>query len=390
MDNDPGNDSEITGGSMGKKTILTMIILIIIIIIAFIIIMSLFLGRRVSVTIDKNVEGLNAELQDIFYLASFSPNSHNTQSWRVTVYPKDNRITLRTDESRRLQVVDPDNRELYISLGCYAETLIQAFAAYGYDTECSYDTNGHQCVISYKKTGSQPDVERIELIKKRHTDKRPFIDGRSIDKKIFDECLGETGNICFYDESAEDSETIRSATLSAYKKQAFDKNAADELSVWLRFSDRETLENKDGLPAELLGIYGFKKFLYYIFTNHENAKGDTFASQGVDTCEKQIDNCSGFIIVSGENDEASLFECGRETLRLWLALTKNDIAVQPLSYALEDDEYKRIIASIGAGLTENDSALPEPQMLLRVGYVEDYGENAGIRRDLSDYIIVED
>ena len=375
---------------MAKKSILMMIIIFIIIVIVFIIIVSLSLGRKVSMTIDKNVEGLNDELQDVFCLASLSPNSHNIQSWQITVYPKDDMITLGTDDSRRLQVIDPDNRELYISLGCYAETLNQALAAYGYDTECSYDADRHQCVISYKKSGTQPDFERIELIKRRHTDKRPYIDGKIIDGKILSQCLGENSNIRFYDETAEDFETIRSATMEAYKKQAFDKNAAEELSFWLRLSDRETLENKDGLPAELLGIHGIKKILYYTFTDHENATGDTFARQGIDTCEKQIENCSGFIVVSGENDEASLFECGRETVRLWLALTDNDIAVQPLSYALEDGEYRRTVAEAAGSLAENDSVQSEPQMLLRVGYVEDYGENAGIRRDLSDYIVVED
>ena len=30
----------------------------------------------------------------------------------------------------------------------------------------------------------------------------------------------------------------------------------------------------------------------------------------------------------------------------------------------------------------------ELQMILRIGYVENYGENAAIRRDLADYISV--
>lgn len=367
---------------MTKRILLTIIILIIITVMLFAACLILWFGRKVTVTIDKDVEGLSAELQEIFCLASLAPNSHNIQSRMVTVYPKDGLIEIRTDENRRLPVVDPKDRELFISLGCYAETLLQALNAYGYDTECSYDTDGHKCVITYKKNDSQTDTERISLIKKRHTDKRPYISGRSINGDALKNSTDENSNIRFYDMTDDGFEKIGSATMEAYEKQAYDKNASEELSGWLRLSDRESLENKDGLPAELLGIGGLKKVLYYAFTDHENASGESFARQGIATCEKQVYNSSGFIVISGNDDEASLFDCGRETVRLWLALTENGISVQPLSYALEDDEYKKTVAEAGGPL--------QPQMLLRVGYVDDYGENSGIRRDLSDYIAVVD
>ncbi len=367
---------------MTKKTLLTIIILIIIIVILFIIFLTFWVGRRVSVTIGKDVVGLDDELAEVLCLASLAPNSHNIQSRMVTVYPKDGRITISTDQNRRLPVVDPKDRELYISLGCYAETLVRALNAYGYDTECSYDAKGHLCNIIYKRNGSQKDADKIGLIKKRHTDKRPYISWKSIDGEVLEKITGENSNILFYDTADDGFSKIGAATMEAYEKQAYDKNAAEEFSGWLRLSDRETLEYKDGLPAELLGISGLKKILYYLFTDHESAEGDTFAHQGIATCEKQIYNCSGFIVISGDDDEASLFECGRETVRLWLNLTENCISVQPLSYAMEDDEYGKAVAKACGSL--------QPQMLLRVGYVDDYGENAGIRRDLSDYITVED
>ncbi|MCR4658227.1 MAG: hypothetical protein K5770_18660 [Lachnospiraceae bacterium] len=367
---------------MTRKTLLTIIILIIIAVILFVILLTFWFGRRVSITINKDVQGLDEELQEVFCAASLAPNSHNIQSRMVTVYPKDERITIRTDENRRLAVVDPKDRELYISLGCYVETLIQALNAYGYDTEYSYDIDGHQCDIIYKKNGARTDSEKINLINKRHTDKRPYISGKSIDGEALEKCTDENSNVLFYDIDDDNFEKIGTATMEAYKKQAYDKNAAEELSGWLRLSDRETLENKDGLSAELLGISGLKKVLYYLFTDHESAVGDTFARQGIATCEQQVYNSSGFIVISGSDDEASLVECGRETVRLWLALTENGISVQPLSYAIEDDEYRKAVADVGGSL--------QPQMLLRVGYVDDYGENAGIRRDLPDYITVVD
>ena len=40
---------------------------------------------------------------------------------------------------------------------------------------------------------------------------------------------------------------------------------------------------------------------------------------------------------------------------------------------------------------EKDLQVDEPvQMILRAGYIESYGENSGVRRDLKDYIRVEE
>ena len=55
--------------------------------------------------------------------------------------------------------------------------------------------------------------------------------------------------------------------------------------------------------------------------------------------------------------------------------------MQPMSYVLEDRETR-------AHLTKAINLSQYPQMLLRVGYVKNYGVNAGIRRDLKDYIRV--
>ena len=53
--------------------------------------------------------------------ASKAPSGHNTQPWFFTLGA--DAITITPDFSKRLPVVDPDDRELFISLGCAAENL---------------------------------------------------------------------------------------------------------------------------------------------------------------------------------------------------------------------------------------------------------------------------
>ena len=48
----------------------------------------------------------------------------------------------RPDPTRRVPVVDPDDRELWISLGGALENLLVAAEHYGYQTETTYHLTG--------------------------------------------------------------------------------------------------------------------------------------------------------------------------------------------------------------------------------------------------------
>ena len=57
--------------------------------------------------------------------------------------------------------------------------------------------------------------------------------------------------------------------------------------------------------------------------------------------------------------------------------------MHPMSAILEEEPYySRIIQDLNLS--------KQPQMVLRLGIADNYGENAAIRRDLADYIIVEE
>jgi hypothetical protein len=357
-------------------------IVIIVVSCILILIFILFaMGRKVNVNTDRQVEGLDQELQEILYLAALAPSSHNIQGWKTKVDPKNSLITIEADRSRALSVVDPKNRELFISLGCYTETLLYAFMTFGYDAAFSYDDENHRCVVNYSKTAGERDDNAIELIKRRHTDKSPFIVGKRIDDSVEHDISGQIPCVEFYPAGCDEYNDIKSATFEAYEAQAYNGEAAEELSKWLRLSDKEAKETKDGLPAEQLNIYGIKKVLYYLFTDHESAKGESFAKQGIETCQKQLESSAGFAVVYGDNNEAALVECGRDTVKLWLSLTEQGISVHPMSYALEEDRMKQELKTD----LNTDS---DPQMILRIGYVNDYGENNGIRRDLANYVSI--
>jgi nitroreductase len=66
--------------------------------------------------------------------ARWAPSVHNTQPWRFGVHSagEGGRITLRADADRRLEVADPDGREMPISGGTALYTLRAAILRLGY------------------------------------------------------------------------------------------------------------------------------------------------------------------------------------------------------------------------------------------------------------------
>ena len=73
---------------------------------------------------------MQANFSEWVRLAALAPNGHNAQAWTFRAV-NDEQLLLSPDFSRRLAVVDPADRELYISLGCALENLTIAAARDG-------------------------------------------------------------------------------------------------------------------------------------------------------------------------------------------------------------------------------------------------------------------
>ena len=72
--------------------------------------------------------------------ATKAPSGHNTQPWQFHLN-KDG-IDIHPDFSCSLPAVDPDNRELFVSLGCATENLCIAASHKGYQAQVSITENG--------------------------------------------------------------------------------------------------------------------------------------------------------------------------------------------------------------------------------------------------------
>lgn len=128
-------------------------------------------------------EAANAEaappLRELIAAAILAPSSHNSQPWRFRLAREV--IDLYADRSRRLPVVDPDDRELTISCGAALFNLRVAAARHGLRAEVALLPDPAQPDLLARLRLSRdgpPGAEAAlhDAIPRRHTVRQPFGD----------------------------------------------------------------------------------------------------------------------------------------------------------------------------------------------------------------------
>ena len=103
----------------------------------------------------------------------------------------------------------------------------------------------------------------------------------------------------------------------------------------------------------------------------------SFRQQTVATTKKQAENCSGFVLLtSDDNSMASLINSGRLLEKFLISAAGNKLAVHPMSAPLEESPWKE-------EFSQKVASKKPVQMILRVGYVKDYGHPVSLRRKVT-------
>lgn len=73
--------------------------------------------------------------------ATKAPSGHNTQPWLFRIVEAG--IEIHPDKTKTLSIVDGNQREMFISLGCATENLCLAAQTKGYSTQVNIADNGN-------------------------------------------------------------------------------------------------------------------------------------------------------------------------------------------------------------------------------------------------------
>lgn len=312
-------------------------------------------------------------LMALVYYATLAANGHNTQPWKFAI--KDNLIEIHPDYSRQLTVVDPNHRELWISLGCALENLVIAARASGYIVDITYpdETDFIHVQLTADTPQGSPLFDAIPL--RQNT--RSAYDGRLIKNEDLDQLQAlqlEPGVTLQFATNPKAMETfleyVNLGNLAQYADSAF----LDELIEWLRFNKKEALSSLDGLYSRCSGNPEVPRWLGKMFV--AGAK----PQQQADADAAKFRTSPVAVVVASESDDkVSWVRTGQVYERLALMMTLLNIKSAFLNQPIEVSSLRgQFQSAIGIG-----SSLP--QLLVRFGYAESMPRS--LRRPVEDVLI---
>lgn len=323
------------------------------------------------------------DINIILHYASLAGSSHNTQPWKTEVYPNDS-ILVFADASRLLKVVDPEGKELFMSVGAFIENLEIAANALGYIAKIAYYEPGiHDklpvAAIKLLKTGAAQNPQKLTDLELRTTLRIPF-DTMSINENDGQKLLSAAPlNVLIVPSNSVEGRYIATNEMKAYTMQAWQKDAQDELSEWMRFSDKDVNSKRDGLTPAGMGIKGIGGFMVRNFMKPEDSKKESFVNAGVEKTRKQVDNCGAWILISAENNTVrACIEAGRTYERLNIMCRSLNIGYHPMNQLLE---IPQIGSSVSRKLLPNQTIL----FVARIGYVHKYPAAVSKRRPVEAF-----
>ncbi len=300
------------------------------------------------------LESFPEQIKFLLQYAILAPSSHNAQPW--TFHATSEGVEIRADYSRRLAVVDPDDRELMLGLGAAIANLRIAAAHFGFETTIlqtrNAETPGMIAFVAFRET-SQTDEELRTLfpaIKQRHTNRQPF-EHEPVEPEVLEricdivERYPETLRLIV----PHDRERIADLVAGADERLMSASAYRRELAGWVHPG---SAGREDGMTFDGLGIGpGGNWVLRHVDVGPVQAKRD----------RNLIESAAALIVVTAEDDRVALVEAGEIMENLLLTVTREALHYSFFNCLIEvPDLRQQLWALLG-------TARP-PQLLLRVGH----------------------
>lgn len=308
-----------------------------------------------------NAEAQNTDFLEMVKYAVKAPSGHNTQPWKFRLMRSS--IEVYPNFAYALPAVDPDNREMYISLGAAVENLCIAANHLGYSSTPSIKKE-HEGTFKINIDLHKDTVTKDPLfsqIEKRQTN-RSVYNGQLISEDTIDiiKRIRPEDNIAFYLFKKNDVcfNSLELEVENGNRIQMNDDAFKDELKNWIRFNDGQAEEAGDGLTNRVMGspaVPGFLgKFIIGFFLKPEKQnKADI----------EKIESSSHFVLFTIKNDiPEEWISLGRSLERFLLKTTELGLAN---AYMNQPCEIPELSNRIRTNLPINNEY---PVLLLRIGY----------------------
>jgi hypothetical protein len=302
-------------------------------------------------------KGIEKQMESLLRYAILAPSGPNTQPWTFSV--DENCILVYADLSRRLPVVDPTDRTLYMSVGCAIANLLVAADHFGFKAKIDYFPNGQNSDLVAKivldpggklaSPGLFPALTLRYTIKNRYEDKKVDREELALLKMYAD----QPGFKLDYFSDEETKSKLAEMEAKAHKVQIGNGDFRRDLARWLRPNNTDA---KDGMPLYTFGVpdsvsmifpSAFKAF----DLSRLVAKKDMGLIKGSATMA---------VLSSSADDKLSWVRSGVILERLFLAATLREICLSFFSQPIGLPELRRDLGKIARA--------KYPQLLFSLGY----------------------
>lgn len=271
-------------------------------------------------------------------MALTAPSGDNSQHWRFTWNEKTLAIFYVPELGKH--ALNNGMHASWLSLGCLVEAVKIAASGFKLQITTEYELGEKPNVPVVKISFNKKEIKTDSLISevfKRKTTRVPFSTEKVSD--VVWELMGieasrfDNTKFSFLKSVPEE---LHNYILSCDPLMWKNQNVAKDFLKWVRLSEEESQRTTNGMPwqtlgvskADLLPFYFLKKWPLLIKILWPLGLGKKIARNAAQLLPKDT---SIFAIAVKDNQSDSLVEVGRMAYRLWLVLTSENIAVQPLS-----------------------------------------------------------
>jgi hypothetical protein len=116
------------------------------------------------------------------------------------------------------------------------------------------------------------------------------------------------------------------------------------------------------------------------FFSSEDFRKPFLKKESIKFTERTAIEGAGYVIITGYDKTVSrMIDLGRRTERMLLQARRLGIGIQPMTQIIEMDSGRETIET-------NHQPNADPQLVLRIGYIDNYPEPVTLRRPVQEFV----
>ena len=297
------------------------------------------------------------KLKFIIQLALLAPSSHNCQPWKIKI-DGDDKIIVYPNLKKSLKFSDKINRQLYLSLGCFFETILIAANHFGFNINVkkNLDSDGELYIFYFGKVQQQTTKNNLaEQITRRRTNRFKYTN-EALPQQLLEDIkfFENENNKVFIVNEKKDLDIIADVVVESGVKAMSHKEFRSELFPYVKSNYTRSMTV---IPLYGFGMPGAVSLIAPLLIR-------TFNMNKVSQ-KKDLELLKNYtpafgVIFSSQDNKDGWIESGRLYQRIALQASKYSVYLAPNGAVIEFGQKEKLSSVCGTNFY--------PQIFFRIGH----------------------